>query len=339
MESENVLVKVLVVRFSSMGDILLTTPVLRAIHDVMEGEVELHFLTKKAFAPLVEGLESVQVVHTIERATTEVEPALKAVGFHYVVDLHSSARSGFVRRALVRDGALAFRVDKRNFSKLKLVRGGTNDLAGEHIVDRYAKCLAAFGTVALGGLELPALPAVEVRAGRELLAGGFVAIAVGAAHEGKTVPVGHWVEVVRALTAAGSEVVLLGGPDDRPAAGLVELEESGVLNLVGELSLLESFAVLAAARVLVVGDTGLMHAGAAAGVPMVVVWGCTAPALGMAPYKAHLQTIELEPEGRRMVEGVRRPCSKLGNRCRYKTPCIETVSAERISAAIFGLLS
>lgn len=339
-------IRVLVVRFSSMGDVLLTTPVLRALHGVLEGDVEVHFLTKVAFAPLVQGLPNVHRVHTIERATTEVEAALKAIGFHYVVDLHRSARSAFVKRMLRKDGALSLVVDKRNYAKWKLVRGWSYDLAGEHIVDRYMATLAPFsGGLGSshwddgGGLDLPVLPDMVARG----LPKNFVALAVGAAHQGKTIPVSHWVEVAQVLRKNNCDVVLLGGPDDLTTGAEIAAacgpRASGMMDLTGRLTLLESFAVLSFARVLAVGDTGLMHAGAAAGVPMVVVWGCTAPALGMGPYRPGGSVIELEPEGRKMIEGVRRPCSKLGNRCRYDQPCIETVSPARIADALEALLS
>jgi ADP-heptose:LPS heptosyltransferase len=340
-------VKVLVVRFSSMGDILLTTPVLRAVHDLLEGEVELHFLTKAEFAPLVEGLEAVQKVHVIQRTTAEVQAALVAEGFHYLLDLHSNARSAFIRRALRKDGTVDFVVDKRNVAKWKLVRGLSNELAGEPIVDRYLKTLAAFGGAQWDdgcGLDLPPLLNVENSTGtlRDLGSGPFVALALGAAHKGKAVPLEHWVEVITRLHAAGRSVVLLGGPEDRTMGEEISTRCSGegeerLVNLAGHLRLLESFSVLSKASVLVAGDTGLMHAGAAAGVPMAVVWGCTAPALGMGPYRPGAKVVELEPQGRKQVGGARRPCSKLGNRCRYNTPCIETVSPDQIADAVLAL--
>ena len=91
--------RVLIIRFSSMGDVILTTPVVRALHAMLEGEVEVHYLTKAPFAEAVRGLAGVHRVWTIEKTTAEIESELQEVGFHYVVDLHANARSGFVKRA------------------------------------------------------------------------------------------------------------------------------------------------------------------------------------------------------------------------------------------------
>ena len=57
--SQSGTIRVLLIRFSSMGDVILTSPVVRALHAMLEGEVEVHFLTKSAFVDAVDGLEGV----------------------------------------------------------------------------------------------------------------------------------------------------------------------------------------------------------------------------------------------------------------------------------------
>ena len=139
--------RVLVIRFSSMGDVILTSPVVRALHLMLDGPVEVHFLTKRAFVDAVEGLPGVTRTWAIDRTTAEVEEGLRGVGFHYVVDLHANARSGFVKRALRKGEGRTFdlTVDKRSLDKILLVRTGWDRLGGQHVVERYLSALRPFG--------------------------------------------------------------------------------------------------------------------------------------------------------------------------------------------------
>ena len=335
--------RVLVVRFSSMGDVILTSPVVRALHAMLEGEVEVHFLTKSAFAGAVEGLHGVHQVWTIDKTTAEVEAALLEVGFHYVIDLHANARSGFIKRALRKEGTLDLTVDKKSLDKILLVRFGLDRLRGEHVVERYLKTLSPFGDAlsALGGcddaagLALPVAVPKEVPGGARLDSGRVV-LALGAAHVGKAIPMRHWRAILTHLTAQGRAVDLIGGPDEAALASqlVAWFEDGDVKNHCGVASWSETFAVIGKGALLVAGDTGAMHAGAALQVPMVVVWGCTSPALGMGPWMPHPSSVQLEPEGPER----NRPCSRLGDRCRHKVKCPERVSPERTIAAMDSVL-
>ena len=341
-------IRVLVIRFSSMGDVILASPVVRALHVLLEGKVEVHFLTKGAFADALNGLEGLHRVWTIERTTAEVEDGLKAVGFHYVVDLHANARSAFVKRALRKGEGRAFdlTVDKRSLDKIMLVRTGWDRLAGQHVVERYLETLRPFGDAleALaragddGELRLPhPMEAIAENSGGRRRA----VLALGAAHPGKAIPESHWCIILSGLLEADCSVDLIGGPGEmalaerlvaaHPSAPKGNLER--LRNFCGS-SWSETFRTMNGADVLIAGDTGAMHAGAALQVPMVVVWGCTSRALGMGPWRPHPATEQLEPSGPERS----RPCSRLGDRCRHRTPCIQRVAAERILEAACGQL-
>jgi heptosyltransferase-2 len=127
-----------------------------------------------------------------------------------------------------------------------------------------------------------------------------------------------------------------GKPESAVAEALVStFPDADIVSHCGKAAWKETFDIIGKAAVLLTGDTGAMHAGAALQVPMVVVWGCTSPALGMGPWLPHPETVELEPES-----PVRqRPCSRLGDRCRHKIPCPQRVAPERITAALDGILS
>lgn len=322
-----------------MGDVILTSPVVRALHAMLEGKVEVHYLTKEAYGAAVQGLQGVQRVWTIARSTAEVEEALKAVGFHYLVDLHANARSAFIRRALRQTNTLDLTVDKRSLDKILLVRLGWDRLGGQHVVERYLATLDPFGaalTTLTGrgddvGLRVPQGDSVQAVPARR------VALALGAAHVGKAIPEAHWKVVVEHLIRAGWGVDLLGGPSESAVArGLMDgFEGADMVSHCGTADWMQTFSTIGESAALVTGDTGAMHAGAALQVPMVVVWGCTSPALGMGPWRPHPATVELEPESPKR----RRPCSRLGDRCRHTVRCPERVSPERICAALDAVLS
>ena len=330
--------RVLVIRFSSMGDVILTSPVIRALHAMLEGKVEVHYLTKSAFSDAVSGLEGVEKVWTIVNTTAEVEEGLRNVGFHYVVDLHDNARSAFVKRALRTGEGRAFdlTVDKRSFDKILLVRTGWDRLKGQHVVERYLQTLGPFGSpleVLKAQGDRGALSVSTVRSARE--ASSSIVLALGAAHAGKAIPEQHWAKILSGLIEEGQALQLIGGTSEADMAErLVHATRGHVVNSCG-LSWRETFEVLSNAALLIVGDTGAMHAGAAMQTPMVVVWGCTSPSLGMGPWKPHASTVELEPTNPERG----RPCSRLGNRCRHSTPCVHRVSPERIIDAAREVLS
>ena len=335
--------RVLVVRFSSMGDVILTSPVVRALHAMLEGEVEVHYLTKSAYAEALQGLPGLHQVWTIDKTTAEVEEALVEVGFHYVIDLHASARSGFIKRALRKEGTLDLTVDKKSWEKILLVRFGLNRLGEEHVVERYLKTLTPFGDAlsALGGRgDVGALALPECAAeGPPITSPSLssrVVLALGAAHVGKAIPLQHWRTILAHLTAHGRSVDLIGGPEEAAMGAelLAGHPDGDVINHCGVATWSATFEVIRRGALLVAGDTGAMHAGAALQVPMVVVWGCTSPALGMGPWMPHQRTVQLEPEGPER----NRPCSRLGDRCRHKVRCPERVSPDRIVAEIEALL-
>ena len=296
--------RALFIRFSSIGDLVLTAPAVAAFRAAVDGPVEVHFLTKTAFAPVVAGFGAlVDVVHTVERSGSEAVPALKAVGFDHVVDLQSNVRSRAVTRGL---GLLStFRVDKRNGAKWALVHGFRRTGVSP-IVERY---VGAFAPAFAGAAVPSAWPALFE--GADLPPGfdggsPWSVIALGAAHGGKAV---DRAVLEAAIAATPGRVVLVGGEAER-ALG----EGLGAESWAGRTSVAESAALLRGARAVLAGDTGMMHLAAALGRPVVTVWGCTRPSLGMAVWRPAPGSADVLPVNR----GGDRPCSKLGDRCRYR---------------------
>lgn len=296
--------RVLFIRFSSIGDVVLTAPAVAAFRAAVEGPCEVHFLVRKAFAPVVAGFGAlVDVVHATERTGRDVLPALRSAAFDHVIDLQSNTRSRRLTRAL---GVPASHLTKLNPHKLLLVLGFLRHGVSP-IVERYVDVV----TAAFPGAALPdCWPSLFEDAA---LPGDFAhrepwsVIALGAAHPFKALPA----KLLQAIIDdTPGRVVLLGGTAER------ELGEQlrGAENWAGRTSMAESATLIRGAQAILAGDTGMMHLAAALGRPVVTVWGCTRPSLGMAAWRPAPGSTNVLPHGR----GDQRPCSKLGNRCRYR---------------------
>lgn len=301
--------KILVIRFSSIGDILLTTPVLRCLK-LQKPEAEIHYVTKLEYSPLVEPNPYVSKVHALDVSFPELIRSLRAENFDLVVDLHGSLRS---RRVCFLLGKKVLRFKKKNFLKWLIVRFKLKKSV-PHVVERYMAAVAPLGVAYDDrGLDFPLTE--EEREFTALLfpeswQSGFAAVTVGARHATKAMPPEKLTEVLNTL---GLPVALLGGPgESNTASALLPRLKVPAVNLCGKLSLGMSGAVLEKSVGVLAHDTGLMHMAAALHKPMVVVWGSTVPALGMGPLYPQGQ------EGRVAYAEVNnlpcRPCHKIGRR-------------------------
>ncbi|TDN38349.1 glycosyltransferase family 9 protein [Hymenobacter sp. UV11] len=309
--------KILVLRFSSIGDIVLTTPVVRQLKTQLPG-AQVHFATKPAFAKLFEASPYVDKLHLLSGSLGELVRELRAERFDFIVDLHNNLRTRLIRLQLPGVPGQAF--DKLNWQKYLLVRFNINRLPPLHIVDRYRMAAAPLGIKDDGeGLDYFIPPAQEVDVAAALppgfRLGHYVAVAIGAQHATKRLPPEKLIELVQRL--APRPVVLLGGPEDESTGHVMELAfqnpssltssptQSPIYNGCGKFSLHQSASLLRQAKFVVSHDTGLMHIASAFKKQIFSVWGNTVPQFGMYPYRTRFEALE--------VLGLPcRPCSKIG---------------------------
>jgi ADP-heptose:LPS heptosyltransferase len=300
-------VKILIIRFSSIGDIVLTTPVIRCLKKQIHGEAELHYLTKKAYVDLLKNNPYLDKIHSIEKTTNEVIDQLIAEEFDYVVDLHKNLRSLRVKKKLK---ALSFSFEKLNFDKWLLVNLKINRMPKKHIVDRYLESVAPLGIVNDGeGLDYFLPENID----REILLSppfqqGYVALVLGANHATKKLPEEKWQEVISGIA---KPMILIGGKEDASlGARLAQLNPAIVMNAAGKMNLNQSAYLIREAESVITPDTGMMHIAAAFQKKIISIWGNTVPDFGMYPYlKKHSngESIVLEEKGLSC-----RPCSKIG---------------------------
>jgi len=312
--------KFLVIRFSSIGDIVLTTPVVRCLKKQL-ATAEVHYLTKAAFKPILEANPYVDKIHCMENDLAAVIEELQGEDYDYVIDLHHNLRSLKVKRALHKK---AFSFRKLNIEKWLYTNLKRNRLPAVHIVDRYMETVAGFGVRNDGaGLDYFIPATDELKPGDIPTAhqAGYVGIVIGAALPTKKLPFHKLAEVCE---RARHPLILLGGPEDAAEGDrLAAIDPIKIYNACGKFNINESAGLVRQAKLIVTHDTGLMHIAAAFKRPVLSIWGNTVPEFGMYPYYGKNYLYHFRPTGKGLfgelpyammeVKGLRcRPCSKIG---------------------------
>lgn len=300
-------VKFLIIRFSSIGDIVLTTPVIRCLKQQVAG-AEVHYLTKEAFRGLVSSSPYIDKVQVLGASWELMMHQLEQEGYDYIIDLHHNLRTFRIKKRL--KGVAHFSFDKLNIQKWLFTALKINRLPPVHIVDRYLDTLKKFDVVNDGkGLDYLLTDRDLVDANDLPLSHmqGHVGIVIGAALNTKKLPVHKLKELCVALQYP---IILLGGPEDRAMGEEIALVDPiKVYNACGKFSLNESADLVRRSKLIITHDTGLMHIAAAFKKNIISVWGNTVPEFGMGPYFGNEEVKNVRAEIKNLSC---RPCSKIG---------------------------
>lgn len=320
--------KFLIIRFSSIGDIVLTTPVIRCLKKQVP-DAEVHFLTKAAFRSMMESNPYIDKIHILAESFELMLHELKTEEYDCIIDLHHNLRTLRIKRFLKNVKAYSF--NKLNLQKYLLTSLKINLLPDKHIVDRNLETLSAFGVKDDGmGLDyfIPAREAVKNEDLPTSHLHGYIAIAIGAALATKKLPL-HKIKSL--CTAIDHPVILLGGKEDyEDGKAISAVDPIKIYNACGKYSLHESADLVRRSKLLISHDTGLMHIAAALQKPVISVWGNTVPRFGMFPYYGKKQAQPFD-----VVEVKKlgcRPCSKIGySKCpRGHFKCMENIDVNEI---------
>ena len=329
------MLRILLVRFSSIGDILLTTPLVRALQR-RHADAQLIYVTKRAMAPLVADNPHLSQVVALEpdEPLAHLARRLRALQPTHGLDLHGSLRSAALR-LLVRGRWSGYA--KRKFARTLLVATKLDLYRGDvPVAERYFEAARRLDVRPDGRppeFFLGAAARERVArwlADRGLASAPLAALAPGAAHATKRWPMAHWQALAGRLRETGYRLVVLGGPEDRGAAQqLGPLGESAA----GEFTLQETGACLARAKVLVSGDTGVMHMATGVGTPVVALFGPTVRAFGFFPYHARATVLAQDLSCR--------PCSTMGTaRCPLgHHRCLVDLLPAQVAAAVERLVA
>ncbi|MEP6745566.1 MAG: glycosyltransferase family 9 protein [Gemmatimonadota bacterium] len=334
--------RILLVRFSSMGDILLTSALVRVLR-ARHPEAHIAFLVKAQFAPLVNESPRLSEVITYRDGDPLLPLAreLRDRRFTHLLDLHGSLRSRALH--LLAPGRW------REYSKrrvvreilIRLKRNVYHDTVPE--AERYFDAAEGLDVRPDGqGLEffVSAAAVAEVDAWlatRGLTGQRFTLLGPGAAHFSKRWPPEHWTALAAALARGGRALVVTGGGAEREvgdaivAAARAARADVRAENSAGEFALQETGALLQRAEALAVGDTGVMHMATAVGAPIVALMGPTVRPFGFFPYQANATILERNLYCR--------PCSAFGGpTCPERHHrCLREILPAEVEAALAAL--
>lgn len=296
-------VKFLIIRFSSIGDIVLTSPVVRCIKNQIP-DAEIYFLTKPQYVEIVSANPYINHVIALSENIFDTIQQIQKIDFQYVIDLHKNARSFLIKNSLSHVKHFSF--NKLNIEKWLLVNFKINQLPAIHIVDRYYEAIKNLQVVNDGkGLDyfIPegtyyTLPETH----RE-----YIVFSIGAQHETKKMPAAKWRELAKQIE---KPIIILGGNECFENGEFIASSKKNILNLCGKTTLHETAFIIKQSQAIITHDTGLMHIAAAFQKPIVTIWGNTLPALGMYPYVTHSENYFSSEVSNLSC----RPCSKLGKK-------------------------
>lgn len=325
------MIKFLIVRFSSIGDIVLTTPVVRCLKTQIEG-AEIHYLTKSKYKSIIEYNPYIDKIYTLERNLQDLINKLKKEHYHYIIDLHRNLRT---LRLKTRLSILTLTFNKLNFKKWLIVNFKINKLPDIHIVDRYIESVAVFDVKNDNkGLDyfIPDNDKVDISKINKELQGSYLVFIIGAGHNTKQLPIDKSTELCSRLECP---VVLLGGREDFEKGELiVNSTEKKIYNYCGKFSINQSASIIKQARVVISHDTGLMHIAAAFKNRIISIWGNTIPEFGMYPYFPAKDSHIIQVKGLSC-----RPCSKIGfKKCpRKHFKCMQEIDINKVAEIANGI--
>lgn len=321
--------KLLIIRLSSLGDILLTTPLIRSIKNKYPS-VKIDFVVKEEFKETVENnayLDNVYL-YSREKPNTDLVESLRKKNYDMVVDLQNNFRSNRLRKNL---STRQVKFKKPHISKFLLVNTKLNFLKdARQIPERYADCI---GDDILDDYGLDFIIPDGIASSLEDN-GKYIGFCPGAQHFTKMWPQEYFVELGNELNKLGYKVVLMGGDSDRLICRTLQLKIENSINLSNENKLYELAADMIKCKAVICNDSGLMHLASALRIPLIALFGSTVMEFGFAPYLA--ESIVLENDSLRC-----RPCSHIG---KSECPedhfyCMKKIKPEIVLENIMELIS
>ncbi len=319
--------KILILRFSSIGDVVLTTPVIRCIKKQLPNAT-IHYATKAAYSSIVESNPYIEKVLVLSDYIEEIIETAKIEKYDYIIDLHNNLRTLQLKKALKKVPSQT--VNKLNVQKWLLTNFKINRMPNLHIVDRYMQTVKTLNVKNDGqGLDF-FIPQNDVVKDNDIPTShmaGYIGIVIGAAHATKQFPLNKLKEL---CTTIKHPIILLGGKDDYlNGKEIAELDSFKIYNACGKFNLNESADLIKRSKFVITNDTGLMHIAAAFKKPIISIWGNTVPSFGMTPYygNQNIKSAIIENKNLRC-----RPCSKIGYDVCPKTHfnCMQQISVQEI---------
>lgn len=312
--------RVLVIRFSALGDVAMLAPIVRAAAE-QAPETEFTMLSQQRFADLFADMPANVLFHGVDLKKQSLPEIIRGLGaFEYVADMHDVIRSVVIRNALRLKGAKVVRIDKGRKDKWLLTHGRIHEPL-KRTTERYWEVFEQIG-ITKDPRKTLEIPTKMVRSG--------IGIAPFAAHEGKIYPIERMERVVELLSRKGERIVLFGGGKreqdilDRWAERYANVE-----SLAGRKSMREELEIMRGLRIMLTMDSGNMHLASLVGTRVISIWGATHPYAGFLGYgQSEQDCIQRDLPCR--------PCSIYGNKpCHLGDYRCLDFSAEEIAERVW----
>jgi len=310
--------KILIIRLSSLGDILLSTPLIRSLKNKLPG-CEIDFILRNEFEDLMKLNPNIRKIYKYDNSRYTEQDILNSViseNYDLIIDLQNNLRTnGFTREA--HTAVVKFR--KHHLDKFLLVKFKINRLKNLSPVPvRYAEQFEDLQIDDEGlDLQTDKTPSNELKSKTNL-----IGLCPGAKHFTKRWPKENFISLGYLLINNGFNVVLFGGILDKELCSEIS-KEINSLNLCNENNILQTTADLKLCKAVYTNDSGLMHVAAAVKIPVIAFFGSTVKEFGFYPYKS--KSFVLEDK-----ELSCRPCSHIGrNKCPKKHfKCMKNLTPE-----------
>ena len=290
--------KLLVIRFSALGDVAMLAPIVRAAA-TQYPELAITMLSQQRFADLFADMPSNVLFHGVDVKKQSLHDIVAGLdSYDLVADMHSVIRSVYVRTAMLLKGARTATIDKGRHDKRQLTHGKHMPL--KHTTERYSDVLAALG--------YPIRPQLVAKPAP----GTGIGIAPFAAHKGKIYPIERMERVVEMLSQKGERVVLFGGgKKEKEILNSWAKKYPNVESVAGKHSMAEELDIIRGLRLMVTMDSGNMHLASLVGTRVISIWGATHPHAGFLGFgQNERDCIQRELDCR--------PCSVYGNKpCKF----------------------
>jgi ADP-heptose:LPS heptosyltransferase len=300
--------RILIIRFSSIGDIVLTFTVASTIKSLYP-HCKIDFVTKPQFKELLNACPDLDTIYTLTGTVAQLRKEIDFNQYDAILDLHHNLRS---RILLGFQFGKVYRFPKNNIEKWLLTTFKTRPKIIRHVTERYLETLSAYTKAPIVGIapayRVPDASKIDIKETFQVEPSKYVAVAIGAQFATKRMPTDLLVELIQKINLP---VLLLGAKEDQLTANeiLEQCTSNIIFSAVGTATIHESAWLVKNAKALLTHDTGLMHIGASFEVPLHVIWGNTTRDFGMYPYR-----VEQEQVFNYEVSGLScRPCSKIGH--------------------------
>ena len=326
--------KILIIRFSSIGDIVLSTSFLSTIKALFP-KSEVHFLTLDRFSSILENQPNVDRLIVLNSKSgykdlLGLNNIIKKSNYDKIFDLHSSIRSLIITLGL---NDIVSRIKKPRLFRFLLFQFHVNLFPKNFsAIHMYHQCLDTNLESDYPSTHL-VVTSLERKIAKKMLKeygvnGQFIALVPGAAWERKQWSVEKYCEVINMITSSSKmNLVMFGSEKDEINDRIANLNVE-VTNMSGKTNLRQAMSLLSLSKVVLGSDTGLLHIAEALGIPVNMILGPTSQETGGGVNLKSSKNIE--------VDIWCRPCSQNGQKHCYRSKqyCMENISAEKVVSTL-----